>query len=98
MNEMINVICSTNIDAYRGINWPALPCVPHKGEMIYVDKSSDDRCNNLRIPNRLEVVSVHYHTGYVHIDLWFNETDHKLYNGPYILEHGHNKDKVNYYK
>ena len=91
-----------NIDAYKG-HLPgsySSSIIPRKGELVnlrpyHKDKNEQDYFDYNRIPSILEVTRVEYYTdGVVIVELWFNETDHKLYNGQYILEHGHNRDKV----
>jgi len=82
------VIFHTNIDKYRTIEFPDMGGhVPRKGEMVKVHPKFDSYCQSNRIPNRLEVCAVRYqHSDMYHgtialVELWFNETDFKLYGG-----------------
>jgi hypothetical protein len=69
----------TNIDAYRMVDWPRISIVPRKGEYVNVHPSSESYCILNHIPSRLEVVSVTYYQDAVLVELWYNETDYKLY-------------------
>ncbi len=97
------ILFTCNIDAYKGKlpDGTRLKHCPRKGELVnlrnFVKTKGEDYFDYNRIPSRLEVTRVeHYADGYIVVELWFNETDYKLWNGPYILEHGHNRDKVEY--
>ena len=81
----------TNIDAYNQVEWPVLSVVPRKGEIVFVHSNSNSYCEYNKIPKRLEVSQVYYYQDIIEVDLWFNEIDHRLYNGPKILEKGHNR-------
>lgn len=71
----------TNIDLYRTVAWPVLDVVPRKGEKVHVAPASYSYCRHHKIPPSLEVVSVTYYHDEVVVDLWYNETDFKLYGG-----------------
>ena len=75
------VVFNTNIDKYNQVKWPDLDVVPRKGELVYVHPTSNLYCENSRIPKRLEVKRVSYYQDYIYVDLWFSETDFKLYGG-----------------
>lgn len=84
----MKVIFTTNIDAYRSVQWPEFTDhVPRKGEIIECEVPN--KWNGNKYPQRLEVVRVcycqdkHINQGetYAHVELWFNETDFKLYGG-----------------
>lgn len=69
----------TNIDSYRSrAEWPSIDVVPRKGE--FVEANNDDYFRSKRLPVRLEVCSVTYVKDAAVVELWFNETDYKLYN------------------
>ncbi len=78
----MRIIFKTNIDKYRTVSFP-----PRKGEMVYVMPEFNNYCQTNRMPNRLEVCAVRYeYSTYhketvAHVELWFNETDFKLYGG-----------------
>lgn len=82
----MKVILHTNIDAYKSVNWPEFTDhVPRKGEIIELrtaPKYGFDR----KYPPRLEVVQVRYQEDIhgetcAYVELWYNETDFKLYGG-----------------
>jgi hypothetical protein len=87
----MKVVFTTNIDKYRTVEWPVFTDhVPRKGEFIYLLPIYDSYCKSQKIPNRLEVSTIKYvpfETASVYlfetvamVELWFNETDFKLYN------------------
>jgi len=69
----------TNLDAYRSVSWPVLDIIPRKGEFIHVHPGSESYCEIKKIPKRLEVVAVTYRHDRVSVELWYNETDYKLW-------------------
>ena len=82
----MNVILHTNIDAYKGIEWPEFTDhVPRKGEIIELENPPKYGFDK-KYPPRLEVVQVRYKADkygvtHAHVELWYNETDFKLYGG-----------------
>ncbi len=85
----MKVIFHTNIDAYRGVKWPEFTDhVPRKGEIIELEYQPKTGSGH-KCPPRLEVAAVRYcqdpnvNNGktYARVELWFNETDFKLYGG-----------------
>lgn len=76
----MNILFRTNIDLYKSVSWPVLTGVaPRKGEFIHVHPGSVEYCNSKKIPDRLEVVAVSYHSNMIVVELWYNETDYRLY-------------------
>lgn len=75
----MRVLLRTNLDAYQMVVWPVLDSVPRKGEIVYVHLDSFGYCDHKKIPRRLEVSQVYYHHDRVEVDLWYNETDYKLW-------------------
>lgn len=76
----MNIKFTTNIDHYRTVSWPVLTdIVPRKGDYIFVHPGSEGYCESRKIPKRLEVVSVYWYYDRVVVELWYNETDYKLY-------------------
>lgn len=70
---------TTNIDHYRTVSWPVLDFPPRKGEKVKVHPGSYDFCVGRNIPTQLEVVDVIYKHNETVVELWYNETDYKLY-------------------
>jgi len=68
------------------VEWPTLSFVPRKGECIMVHPNWKDYCYNKKIPPRLHVSQVYYHEDKVEIDLWYSETDYKLYGAEKLME------------
>lgn len=64
----------TNLDWYRGVQWPELTFVPRKGELVQVHSKSMEFCSYNKIPDTLEVVNVTYGE-YVSVELWYKKVD-----------------------
>lgn len=84
----MNIQFTTNIDLYKSVSWPVLTgMIPAKGSFIHVHPGSVSYCEDRKIPTQLEVVGITYHYDRVVVDLWYNDTDYKLYtlNGTKLL-------------
>lgn len=77
----------TNLDVYRQIMWDSITKqleqsnhVPRVNEIVAVPDEYVSYCRNKNVPPRLTVVSVTYYQSHVSVELWYGETDFKLYN------------------
>jgi hypothetical protein len=73
------IILATNIDAYSASDFPELDFIPSKGDFIYVRAKRYEHFIKKGLPLRLEVISINHYEVTTVIELYFNETDRKLY-------------------
>lgn len=76
----MKILLRTNLDVYRTVSWQKLNVVPRVGEIIMVPQVWVEYCQTKGIPRRLEVSQVYYYEDSVVVDMWYNDTDFKLYN------------------
>lgn len=68
---MVNVICTTNIDCCRKLEWPnALPQVPRVGELIRSRSSTNNKHIELEVVRVTWFFHEHYKEWYADVELW----------------------------
>lgn len=72
---MVKIICTTQIDKYKGDIWPTLYHVPRKGETVMVKDNLMPDFSNRNLPTRLEVVDVLYGEKAIVIELHYRRID-----------------------
>lgn len=71
----MKVVFSTNIDNYKGSNFPDFSIPPRKGDTVQVLDSHIDYFKNRKLPTRLEVVDVVWKENYVICELHYKQID-----------------------
>jgi hypothetical protein len=72
----MDIIYTTNIDAYRNIDFSRLPnAIPRKGEHVELPKVYHHSFAVKKLPFRLQVVDVTYKENYVQVELHFDPLD-----------------------
>ena len=83
MENVTTVWFKTNLDQYSGDDFApryTFKVVPRKGDFVEVMSSRSLKFKNLKLPTRLEVVSVTWKLGNDYepeaiVELWYNKTD-----------------------
>lgn len=81
---MIEVSIHSALDDYHPSDFPKMfPAVPRKGDFIEVKNNLKSSFSHFKLPLKLEVKNVYWkydeHGCYPELDLWYSETDFKLY-------------------